>query len=351
MRTLQRAAAVAAAAALSATGLVGAGAVDASAATPSGDRAGRAPFTFAVIGDIPYGADQVASFPGVVDRINADPYVAQVNHLGDIKSGSSLCSDDYFSFVRGQFDRFRDPLVYTPGDNEWTDCHRLNNGAYNPLERLAAVRGTFYPRPGRTLGQRSVRVASEAAHGFPENVRYSRAGVQFATLHVVGSNNSTVPWSGLGLTAPTPEQLAEVEGRTANDLAVLDATFDAAQAEGSKAVAVMIQADMFDPTVPSPAYADYSAFTPIVHQLATRAAAFDGPVYLFDGDSHVYNVDKPLATGSSWLSFYGVTTPAENLTRVTVEGSTTVDEYLRVSVRPHDPVVLTWERVPFVPAV
>jgi hypothetical protein len=22
------------------------------------------------------------------------------------------------------FEQFRDPLVYTPGDNEWTDCHK-----------------------------------------------------------------------------------------------------------------------------------------------------------------------------------------------------------------------------------
>lgn len=137
---------------------------------------------------------------------------------------------------------------------------------------------------------------------------------------------------------------------TTNDLAVLDATFDAAEAEGSKAVAVMIQADMFDPTVPGPAYTDFSAFTPVVTRLAARATAFDGPVYLFDGDSHVYNVDRPLAAGSSWPGFYGATTPVENLTRVTVEGSTTVDGYLRVSARPHDAAVLTWERIPFIPA-
>lgn len=53
------------------------------------------------------------------------------------------------------------PLVYTPGDNEWTDCHRVNNGAYDPLDRLAAVRKTFFPRPGFTLGP-PMRVDSQA---------------------------------------------------------------------------------------------------------------------------------------------------------------------------------------------
>ena len=94
-----------------------------------------------------------------MDRINADRDVRLVAHLGDIKSGSTECSDAYFAQIRGQFDRFVDPLVYTPGDNEWTDCHRVNNGAYDPLERLAAIRDVFFDDPGRTLGERAIGVA------------------------------------------------------------------------------------------------------------------------------------------------------------------------------------------------
>ena len=80
---------------------------------------------------------------------------------------------------------------------------------------------------------------------------------------------------------------------------------------------------------------------------ARRAAAFPGPVYLLNGDSHQYNVDHPTGSGSSWLSFYGVDEPADNLTRITVDGSTGVDDYLRMRVDPHDSAVLTWEKVPF----
>src|SRR5437867_89508 len=80
-------------------------------------------YTFAVIGDIPYGADQIAAFPKVVAQINADPAVQWVDHLGDIKNGSSVCGDEYFQLIKSDFDQFQDPLVYTVGDNEWTDCH------------------------------------------------------------------------------------------------------------------------------------------------------------------------------------------------------------------------------------
>ncbi|MEU6787396.1 hypothetical protein ABZ912_50105 [Nonomuraea angiospora] len=38
------------------------------------------------------------------------------------------------------FGTFDDPFVLTPGDNEWTDCHRTAAGGYAPTERLDAVR-------------------------------------------------------------------------------------------------------------------------------------------------------------------------------------------------------------------
>ncbi|MFD2078261.1 Calcineurin-like phosphoesterase [Actinopolymorpha cephalotaxi] len=302
-------------------------------------------FSFAVIGDIPYGAAQIADFPNVIDQINADRDVRMVDHLGDIKDGSSLCTDDYFALIRSDFDRFADPLVYTPGDNEWTDCHRPSNGSYNPLERLTAVRGTFFSQPGRTLGRHPVAVRSQAAQGYPENVRYTRAGVTFAAVHIVGSDNSLAPWTGN--TAPTVEQRAEVQGRTAADVRLIRDTFAQAHTEKAKAVVLLTQADMFDPGATEPDPAGFGAFTPIVDVIAEQAAAFHGPVYLFNGDSHVYNSDQPLAAGSRWLSFYGVSAPVPNLRRITVDGSTGVNDWLKVTVDHHDPQVLRWTRVPF----
>src|SRR5690349_2648726 len=69
-------------------------------------------YTFAVIGDIPYGDAQIARFPQVVAQLNADPAVQWVDHLGDIKNGSSVCSDAYFQLIKSDFDQFSDPLVY-----------------------------------------------------------------------------------------------------------------------------------------------------------------------------------------------------------------------------------------------
>ena len=154
------------------------------------DEGENAPSTYAVIGDVPYEPrtpSALSVFPTLIGAINADPDVSRAIHIGDIKSGSTRCSDSWFQTIATSFGTFADPLVYTPGDNEWTDCHRANNGGYNPLERLAKIRQLFFAEPGRTLGVNPAKVKDQ--RGYPENVTWSASRVQFATFHVIGSNN------------------------------------------------------------------------------------------------------------------------------------------------------------------
>ncbi len=305
---------------------------------------GHRAYTFAVIGDVPYGAPAEAHFPDFVAGINEDPDVQTVTHLGDIKSGSTTCDDERFETVREAFDDFEDPLVYTPGDNEWTDCHRANNGTYHPLERLAKIRALFFDDPGTTLGD-PVPVRSQAHRGLPENVRYTRGGLSFATLHVVGSNDDLLPWTGLGATTATEEQVKEERHRMAADIANVRAAFRTARAHRLRGVVLMQQADMFDPNVPNPRRVDYRAFRPLVRTLVAQSRRFDGPVYLFNGDSHRFNQDRPLRRGSSWLDFYRVRRSADNLHRLTVDGANLGEaDWLKVRVRRGGG--LTVERVP-----
>jgi len=304
-------------------------------------------FSFAVIGDLPYGAGEIAAFPGKVDRINSDGDLAFTVHVGDTKNGSSLCTDDYNDFIKSQFNRFAAPLVYTPGDNEWTDCHRPAAGGYDPLERLDAVRDTFFASPGRTLGSDPMAVTSQAALGMPENIAFRRQGLAMAALHVVGSNNDLAPWTGLGLTAPTAEQVAEERERMDATIALVRETFAGARQRHDRAVVLFQQADMFDPTF-TPTPASTSAFNRLVAVMAEESRRFAGEVYLVDGDSHRYNVDRPLATGSRWLAYYGLAAAADNLTRITVDGEALATSYLKVTVnRPGAAQVLSWERIPY----
>ena len=124
---------------------------------------GVAPFAFALIGDMPYGAAREEPFNRLVDEINRDNDVDFVMHVGDIKAGSERCDDSLILHRFELYQRFQRAFVYTPGDNEWTDCHRLNNGSRNPLERLAFVRSVFFPQVGQTTGGKVRPVRSQAA--------------------------------------------------------------------------------------------------------------------------------------------------------------------------------------------
>jgi hypothetical protein len=299
------------------------GLVGSSAHAGSGNTEDRSakPLTVAVMGDVPYGEEQEATVGDLVAAVNDDPKVRVAVHVGDIKSGSTTCTDERFQAVADTFATFEDPLVYTPGDNEWTDCHRPNNGGYDPLERLSAIRELFFAEPGTTLGRHPGRVDHQSS--LVENVRWIESRVAFATLHVVGSDNGLAPWTGN--TAPTAEQAAEVQARVAATLAWVDATFDAAEAADLDGVVLMMQADTWDPA-PAPGQ------QAVVDRIAARTAAFDGQVLLLQGDSHSYVADNP--------------TGLANFRRVVVHGATLPFEYLRLTVDARDPDLFDWARVP-----
>jgi len=291
-----------------------------------------------VIGDIPYGDARIARFPADIAQINADPDVRRVLHLGDIKNGSSRCDDAYFSARLADFKTFDDPLVYTPGDNEWTDCHRASNGGYVPTERLAKLRELFFAKPGHTLGGHDI--VKTQSRAFPENVLWNEEKVQYGLVHVVGSNDGQAPWFGdrrnaAGALVPeTPAETAqrsrEYVAREAAALEWIDAIFDAAEKRRAPAVVLGMQADMWD----GPASIQ-TAFAPIKAVIADRAARFGKPVLLLQGDSHEFLVDTPAGM------------PA-NLTRVVVQGSTSVPhEWLRLAVDPATPGVFSCENVVF----
>jgi len=285
----------------------------------------------AVIGDTPYGSEQVAGFRRDIEAINADPDVTRVIHLGDIQEGPSRCTDRYLTRIRRDFDAFEDPLIYTPGDNEWTDCHRADKGGFVPTERLSKLRSVFFDRPGRSLGSNPAKVTAQR-RPFVENVRWTQARTVFATIHVPGSNNDLAPWSEAA--APGPDQTKEYRSRLRADLEWLDQAFDAASAQRAAGVVVAMQADMWPPSV---ADVETSGYDAIIAKLATRARAFGRPVLVLHGDSHVYNSDRPLLDA---------TQSVPNLTRLVVQGGdSSPRQWLRLNVAPATPEVFTWDNV------
>jgi hypothetical protein len=307
-------------------------------------------FTLAVFGDAPYGCKaptaaaapdecpvgspwkpdspngpnpgdprQIEATPAFIQAINRDRRVELVLFAGDIHSGSGYCTQAANQTVLDLWSELRDPLVYTPGDNEWTDCQKSKEGggvknaageyvayaAGHPVANLALVRSMFFPRAGETLGGREKHVTSQAqafdpAHPadaeYVENVMWEQERIVFVTLNIPGgSNNDDDLWNAAAFgTVRSAPQIQEVANRTAADLRWLDAAFARAKASGAKAVVIMEQADMWDLDGTGPSLAHIANYEPFIAAIAANTTSFGKPVLLINGDSHHYRSDNPL---------------------------------------------------------
>ncbi len=268
------------------------------------------PLTLAVFGDAPYGANNAdtAAFvatPAFIAAVSHDPKVDLVAHVGDIHSGSQKCTVAYDQSIADMWSAFKDPLVYTPGDNEWTDCQKtkeLPGSDFNgdPLQNLDAVRSIFFPRIGYTLGGRPKQVLSQAQVGtgtdanYVENVMWEQSKTLFVTLNLPGgSNNDADNWYG---NPRTQAQTDEIAQRTQANLDWLNQAFAEASADGVGSVVILEQADMWDLDGKTPSH--IANYKPFIDSIATHTMAFGKPVLLFNGDSHMYRSDNPLVQGA-----------------------------------------------------
>ena len=355
-------------------------------------------FSYAVYGDAPYGTSptdtsETEATPAFIRTVNADRAVSTVLHVGDIHSGSQYCTQAYDQQVADLWTEFAVPLVYTPGDNEWTDCHKKKEGGGtynptsgqidyvkddggnladyaggNPVDNLALVRSIFFPTPGATLGSGKLRVLSQAqvdnrSHPtdgqYVENVMWERDGILFASLDVPGgSNNDADPW--YGAPAASPQQTTEAANRTGADLRWIDRVFNTAVGVHARSVVLMTQADMWD--LDGKDASHLANYEPIVSSLASHTTSLARPVLLLNGDSHVYRSDNPLQQASQCTGDEDVCSyddwnshpsyDVANFHRIVVHGSTVPLEYLRLTANttsqpPTDSTFgpFSWERV------
>jgi hypothetical protein len=324
--------------------------------------------TLAVYGDSPYfdkthpvpANGELLATPAFIQTINDDPSVEETIHVGDIHSGSEPCTAAYDNSIFNLWKAFQRPLIYTPGDNEWSDCTKKNEepGSDNanpvthpnlPLENLDLIRSIFFAHPGLTLGQHPMQVQSQAAP-YVENVMWEQSKTVFVTLNIPGgSNNDIDPWYAKHNIPASPAQQIEMDARTAADISWLNAAFAQAEADNAHSVVIAGQADMWDTTdLPS----HQTNYEPIIAAFASNAEAFGKPVLYLNGDSHVYRSDDPLQQGSTcytesgactkdaWLQHPSYDVP--NFHRIVVHGSSFPMEWLKLSIDPR----AAWENEP-----
>lgn len=313
--------------------------------TTAGADSGPHKFSFGLWGDMPYAKNgDTGKIPALIDSINAAKVKFSIFD-GDIKDGSSFCDDSQYTDAIDRFNAFESPIVYIPGDNEWTDCHRTNNGGYNNLERLAHIRTTMFISP-KSFGQRQMKLDHQGPLGglYAENTRWTYGDVAFVGLNIPGSNNNKVNGDAecTSKSARTLQDCAddnaEYAARDAANIAFLRDTFQKAKDEHDIAVMVIMQADpSFDlPETEGfnertqPGYDGYDNF---LAALIEETNNFNGRVVLVHGDTHFFKIDKPLVDQAHMI---------KNFTRLETFGSPNV-HWVKATVDPRNPNVFSFE--------
>jgi hypothetical protein len=269
-------------------------------------------FSFVALGDLPYGADETAGvkYRELITQINTLNPEFSI-HVGDFKSGSTRCSDEEFERQRKHFDLFKGAVIYTPGDNDWTDCGRKNNGSYDPLERLAKLRVLFF-KPEMSLGQAPLPVVTQAKaisaySAYIENQRWRFANTLFTTLHIVGSDNRFAPNNA--------DAEKEFRARDQANIAWIKETFRIAAEQNIQTLVFAFQADVIRGMSRSGALAEKTGFhASIERTLLPLAKEFKGSLLIVHGDSHTFEFDQAFIFESQVL---------KNVYRLEVPGAKT----------------------------
>ncbi|XOV93618.1 MAG: metallophosphoesterase [Bacteroidota bacterium] len=266
------------------------------------------PSYFYAFGDMPYKEEHVPKYNQLVKQINeTDP--AFTIHVGDTKSGSTLCTDEFYQKTLAHFNSFNKPLIYTLGDNEWTDCDREACGGYDAEERLSFLRNTMFVNPTQSFGKHPIDVISQSTippyEKYVENVMWKHKDILFSTVHICGSSNNL-------LDEGDNEEFFQ---REAADIFWLKTIFQKAMQEDTKAFVLAFHANMFTSQ-------DDPGYRKILAELKQLIYDFKKPVLGIYGDSHRFLISQPLYLDGKLLT---------NFTALMVFGSADV-HYVKINM-------------------
>jgi hypothetical protein len=290
-------------------------------------------YSIGLWGDLPYSAEQAAVLPNLIADMNSQN-LAFTAHDGDLRqgSGSPNCADgSIYTNAAMYFGSLHAPAIFTPGDNDWTDCDRKSLGAdgRNSLQELQDERTFFFGTP-YTLGQTQFRQEVQATplcKGFGsansnsgassdvtqtqtatytdvpcvENRRWIVGTVMYATINIQGSCNNLCD------DYPDPVENA---ARNAAGIQWMKDTFATAVAQNCVAVMFITQADpgfnqdssqggpLRNPATLAETDGLPDGFQTFLLALRAQVIAFKKPVAYVHGDSHYFRVDKPLLDGA-----------------------------------------------------
>lgn len=250
---------------------------------------------FAVIGDMPYSDSQHAlleapngAIAAAIKKMNPPVLI----HLGDFKKGRETCTDSLLKTRYKQIHQLNPfKTVYTPGDNDWTDCDRFGMfKRYDELERLDFIRQLFFHKDEHQLTRDIPSLIRQ--QGFIENARWEINDVIFATLHIPGTNNGRKQIQRSAVN----KALDEADYRDKSNEKWLHELFEVAQS--AQAIVIALHADIYytgftKPVCSTTNRTDCDGFKNIRDLIAKKTNEFGKPVLVIHGDTGAYCLHQP----------------------------------------------------------
>jgi hypothetical protein len=251
------------------------------------------------------------------EDVKQDHALAFAVHLGGLAAPGLACTDKIRRRRLVQFESLSHPFVYTPGHADWADCLNNNDGLGPPRKVLSLLRSTFFSEQ-RSLWSANMDVVSQgradaAFARYRENWRWQVANVTFVTLHVIGNNNN------LGRSPETDQEFAT---RTSANLTWLRAGFEYAERHRSRAVVLLMQADLF--RTPSQFFARRrpSGYFRLRGAVDREARLFAKPVMIvhseMEDDSRRDRHDRPLSGPENMTTVGAFGTPRQHWIRASL---------------------------------
>ncbi|WP_232299946.1 hypothetical protein [Colwellia sp. MT41] len=150
--------------------------------------------TVVILADMPYSDKEKLMLQGpdgILYRLINEISPSVVMHLGDFKSGGKSCTDTLLKEHKALLAQiYLGRVIYTPGDNDWTDCDRSSlRYSFNELERLDFLITLMFKTPP-LLDKNLTSLTSQPAQ--IENKLWINDRLAISTLHLVGTSNGRI---------------------------------------------------------------------------------------------------------------------------------------------------------------
>ncbi|PKG82255.1 hypothetical protein CXF85_14955 [Colwellia sp. 75C3] len=179
---------------------------------------------------------------GILYRLINEASPSVVMHLGDFKNGGKSCTDDLLREHKALLTQiYPGKIIYTPGDNDWTDCDRMFLlYSFDELERLNFLtKLMFHTPPLLTKNLPSIKTQPEQI----ENKLWINDRLAVSTLHIVGTSNGR---ANIGK-SKHENAIKRVDERDENNLAWLKTIED--KSKNFDALIIGFQADIYQQSV------------------------------------------------------------------------------------------------------